>query len=128
MADTLSSVLIGGAAGLVSSVLTHFSTRAKMRLDLASVYDKQLQESRLTAYKELWSMLEAELFGHERGAYTDARDWRTGLIAQAAGGTLFLDEVDSLTSRAQVALLRRAMLRVASPRQSRVSAGALAMA
>ena len=52
------------------------------------------------------TLLEAELFGHERGAYTDARDRRIGLIAQAGGGTLFLDEVDSLTSRAQVALLR----------------------
>ena len=52
------------------------------------------------------TLLEDELFGHERGAYTDARARRTGLITQAAGGTLFLDEVDSLTPRAQVALLR----------------------
>lgn len=52
------------------------------------------------------TLLEDELFGHERGAYTDARLSRVGLIAQAAGGTLFLDEVDSLTPRAQVALLR----------------------
>ena len=58
MADTLQSVLIGGAAGLVSAVITHFSTRAKIRLDLAAAYDKELQESRLATYKELWAMLE----------------------------------------------------------------------
>ena len=52
------------------------------------------------------TLLEAELFGHERGAFTDARERRTGLVAQAHRGTLFLDEVDSLTPRAQVALLR----------------------
>src|SRR5262245_17376073 len=52
------------------------------------------------------SLLEDELFGHERGAFTDARTRRIGLIAQADGGTLFLDEVDSLSPRAQVALLR----------------------
>jgi DNA-binding NtrC family response regulator len=52
------------------------------------------------------TLLEAELFGHERGAFTDARERRAGLVAQADRGTLFLDEVDSLTPRAQVALLR----------------------
>jgi DNA-binding NtrC family response regulator len=52
------------------------------------------------------SLLEDELFGHERGAFTDAQQRRTGLIAQAEGGTLFLDEIDALTPRAQVALLR----------------------
>lgn len=51
-------------------------------------------------------LLEDELFGHERGAYTDARAQRTGLITHAEKGTIFLDEVDALSLRAQVALLR----------------------
>jgi DNA-binding NtrC family response regulator len=52
------------------------------------------------------SLLENEFFGHERGAFTDARASREGLLQQAHGGTLFLDEVDSLSPRAQVSLLR----------------------
>jgi DNA-binding NtrC family response regulator len=52
------------------------------------------------------TLLEDELFGHERGAFTDARERRAGLLSQADRGTLFLDEIDSLTPRAQVALLR----------------------
>jgi DNA-binding NtrC family response regulator len=52
------------------------------------------------------TLLEDELFGHERGAFTDAQQRREGVIAQAAGGTLFLDEVDSLTRKGQVCLLR----------------------
>lgn len=51
-------------------------------------------------------LFENELFGHEPGAYTDARQRRQGLIAEAEGGTLFLDEVDSLHPLAQVKLLR----------------------
>ncbi len=51
-------------------------------------------------------LIESELFGAERGAYTDARDTRLGLVAMAEGGTLFLDEIDSLPVRAQVSLLR----------------------
>jgi DNA-binding NtrC family response regulator len=51
-------------------------------------------------------LIENELFGHCKGAYTDARDTQTGLIAQAEGGTLFLDEVDALSPKAQVSLLR----------------------
>jgi len=51
-------------------------------------------------------LLENELFGHERGAYTDAKQPQSGLIAQAHRGSLFLDEVESISHKAQVALLR----------------------
>jgi DNA-binding NtrC family response regulator len=51
-------------------------------------------------------LIENELFGHERGAYTDARTSSGGAIGEADGGTLFLDEVETLTPKAQVALLR----------------------
>ncbi len=47
-----------------------------------------------------------ELFGHEQGAYTDARARHTGLIQQAEGGTLFLDDVESLSLNNQTKLLR----------------------
>lgn len=52
------------------------------------------------------TLIESEIFGWERGAFTDAQTRRQGLIAQAGRGTLFLDEVDALTPRAQVSLLR----------------------
>lgn len=51
-------------------------------------------------------LVENELFGHERGAYTDARTAELGAIGEAAGGTLFLDEVEALSPKAQSALLR----------------------
>lgn len=51
-------------------------------------------------------LIESELFGVERGAYTDARQARRGLVAEAFGGTLFLDEVEALSPKAQVTLLR----------------------
>jgi DNA-binding NtrC family response regulator len=52
------------------------------------------------------SLLEAELFGHVRGAFTDAKQDARGVISLANGGTLFLDEVDSLSAHAQAAILR----------------------
>jgi two-component system, NtrC family, response regulator GlrR len=51
-------------------------------------------------------LAENELFGHERGAFTNAATAQPGLIAEADGGTLFLDELDSLPLLAQVKLLR----------------------
>jgi two-component system response regulator GlrR len=51
-------------------------------------------------------LFENELFGHSRGAFTDAGEASSGLIAHAEGGTLLLDEVDSLDRHSQAALLR----------------------
>lgn len=56
------------------------------------------------AYPE--ALFQNEFFGHEKGAYTDARGPQKGLVAQAQRGTLFLDEVDTLSDRAQIVLLR----------------------
>jgi DNA-binding NtrC family response regulator len=52
------------------------------------------------------TLLEDDLFGHERGAFTGALVRRKGLIVQAERGTLFLDEVDTLPAKAQIDLLR----------------------
>jgi DNA-binding NtrC family response regulator len=52
------------------------------------------------------TLIESELFGHERGAFTDAKAAAPGLVCEADGGTLFLDEVDALSPKAQAAILR----------------------
>jgi DNA-binding NtrC family response regulator len=67
------------------------------------------------------TLFESELFGHVKGAFTDAREDRKGKIEQAAGGTLFLDEIGNLSLTAQAKLLsviqNRFVVRVGSNRQ-----------
>ena len=52
------------------------------------------------------NLMESEIFGHKRGAFTGAASDQAGLLHEAEGGTLFLDEIDCLTPQAQVKLLR----------------------
>lgn len=70
------------------------------------------------------SMIESELFGHEPGAFTGARERRIGKIEFASGGTLFLDEIESMPLPAQVRLLRvlqeRSIERLGSNREIKV--------
>jgi DNA-binding NtrC family response regulator len=98
MSKSEATVLIRGETGtgkeLVARAIHYLSSRAAypfVALNCGSLPD---------------TLLEDELFGHERGAFTGAHTRREGLIAEAKKGTLFLDEVDTLSAKAQVDLLR----------------------
>jgi DNA-binding NtrC family response regulator len=92
-----STVLLLGESGtgknLVARTLHYTSAQAKARF-------VEINCSALPAH-----LLEAELFGYQRGAFTDARESKRGLIEVANGGTLFLDEIGELSPELQAKLL-----------------------
>ena len=98
VAPTRSTVLIVGESGtgkeLVANALHQNSPRAQgpfVAINCGAIPGE---------------ILESELFGHEKGAFTGAHQRRIGLIERASGGTLFLDEISELSADLQVKLLR----------------------
>ncbi len=98
VADAPTSVLLLGESGVGKEVvarrihqLSSRRNQAFMPINCAAIAD---------------SLLESELFGHEKGAFTGASERRTGLIEQADGGTVFLDEIGEMRFELQAKLLR----------------------
>jgi len=98
VARTDATVLIAGETGTGKEVVARFIHYGGVRSDAPFI------PVNCGALPD--SLLENEIFGHCRGAFTDARNDQPGLVKLAEGGTLFLDEIDSLSAKAQVALLR----------------------
>ena len=97
-ASPASTVLLTGESGtgkdLAAKVLHYASSRASrpfMNITCSALPD---------------TILESELFGHERGAFTDARSQKRGLLESADGGTVFLDEIGEMAPQLQAKLLR----------------------
>ncbi|MEC7225486.1 MAG: sigma-54 dependent transcriptional regulator, partial [Candidatus Latescibacterota bacterium] len=97
-ATPVSTVLLTGESGAgkdkVAEALHRYSTRR----------DKPFKPINCAAIPE--NLLENELFGHEKGAFTDAKERYQGIFEQAQAGTVFLDEIGEMAPAAQVRLLR----------------------
>ncbi|NNE67768.1 MAG: sigma 54-interacting transcriptional regulator [Pyrinomonadaceae bacterium] len=98
VADTNTTVLIQGESGtgkeLIANLIHYNSgreTNPYVKINCGAIPE---------------TLLESELFGHEKGAFTDARATRKGRFEEADGGTLFLDEIGEMSMPAQVKLLR----------------------
>ncbi|MBU1077550.1 MAG: sigma-54 dependent transcriptional regulator [Spirochaetes bacterium] len=91
-------ILIEGPTGVGKEVLAKFIHNNSKRNENPFI------EINCAALPE--NLLESELFGHEKGAFTDAKESKRGLFEIASGGTVFLDEIGELASSLQVKLLR----------------------
>lgn len=96
--DTDASVLLQGESGTGKDVIANAIHMAGKRKDKPFIS--------VNCGAIPMTLIESELFGHEKGAFTDAREAKPGRFEQADGGTLFLDELGELPLDAQVKLLR----------------------
>jgi len=98
VAPTDSAVLIQGASGTGKELVANFVHKNSLR------QDQQFVALNCASIPE--NLLESELFGHEKGAFTDAHQMKQGIVEIANGGTLFLDEIGEISISLQPKLLR----------------------